>query len=408
MQAVSLQEAIKILQKAGSGFAKNKEFLALLESQGRFLAQEIVSQKALPSFDNAAMDGYAIRSEDMGKTAKIKASIFAGDCKEVELKSGECAKIMTGAKLPKNADIVVPFEVIEGGFNNQESITIPQGLKVGDNIRQAGEEIQLNKKILEIGDEIDENALALLASQGVSYVSAFRELRIGVFSGGNELKEPWELAEDYQIYNSNTTMILGILKSFGFKASYGGISKDNKEELLQVLNMPFDIIFTTGGASKGEADFMQEVLVQTGAEILISGVQIKPGKPIMVARLERKFIIALPGNPLAGAVLLRFLILPFLRNLAGANAHFPQALRVKNIESFKLKKRMDAMLGSLSVDGFLLTQKGKYTSGQILPLCQSNAIALLSEECIQIEAGEWIKVLPYSIIWGKVECDYIN
>ena len=69
---------------------------------------------------------------------------------------------------------------------------------------------------------------------------------------------------------------------------------------------------------------------------------------------------------------------------------------------------MDAMLGSLSVDGFLLTQKGKYTSGQILPLCQSNAIALLSEECIQIEAGEWIKVLPYSMIWGKVECDYIN
>ncbi len=408
MQVISLQEAIKVLQNAAKGFEREREFLGLLESQGRFLAQEIFCQKALPSFDNAAMDGYAIRAEDVGREARIIASIFAGDCKEVDLGKGECAKIMTGAKMPKNADIVVPFEEIVGGLNCQESIVIPQGFKEGANIRKCGEEVAVDSGLFEVGEEISENVLALLASQGISYVSVFRELRIGVFAGGNELREPWEMAEDYQIYNSNTMMILATLKRFGFKASYGGISKDNKADLLQILHAPFDVIFTTGGASKGEADFMREVLAEAGAEILISGVKIKPGKPIMVARLRGKFIIALPGNPLAGAVLLRFLILPFLRNLAGANAHFPQALKVKNIESFSLKNRMDAMLGSLSAEGFLLTQKGKYTSGQILPLFQSNAISLFGEECLEVGAREWIKVLPYSMLWGKVECDYIN
>ena len=409
MQAVTLQKAISILQDAARGFKRNKEILPILEAYGRFLAQEVFCKKALPSFDNAAMDGYAIRKEDIGRRVKIKTTIFAGDCSEVELAQGECAKITTGARLPRGADIVIPFEEIVGGFNHQESIEIPKKeFKMGANIRKYGEEITLNANLFGVGEEVCENVLAILASQGVSYVEVFRGLKIGVFASGNELKEPWENAREHQIYNSNATMILAMLKSFGFWGSYGGILKDDKQKILEILELPFDVIFTTGGASKGEADFMREVLEEVGAEILIAGVQIKPGKPIMVARMDSKFIIALPGNPLAGAILLRFLIVPFLKNLAGAKKHFPQAIRVKNKETFQLKKRMDAMLGDLGVEGFCITQNGKYTSGQILPLFESSAIALFGEECTEVKEGDFIKVLPYKMLWGEVECDYIN
>ena len=105
------------------------------------MAQEVFCKKALPSFDNAAMDGYAIRKEDIGRSVKIKTTIFAGDCSEVELAQGECAKIMTGARLPRGADIVIPFEEIVGGINHQESIEIPnKEFKIGANIRKYGEE----------------------------------------------------------------------------------------------------------------------------------------------------------------------------------------------------------------------------------------------------------------------------
>ena len=245
MQAVTLQKAISILQDAARGFKRNKEILPILEAYGRFLAQEVFCKKALPSFDNAAMDGYAIRKEDIGRSVKIKTTIFAGDCSEVELAQGECAKIMTGARLPRGADIVIPFEEIVGGFNHQESIEIPKKeFKMGANIRKYGEEITLDAKLFGVGEEVCENVLAILASQGVSYVGVFRGLKIGVFASGNELKEPWENAREHQIYNSNATMILAMLRSFGFWGSYGGILKDDKQKILEILELPFDVILT--------------------------------------------------------------------------------------------------------------------------------------------------------------------
>ncbi|MDE5603522.1 MAG: molybdopterin molybdotransferase MoeA [Helicobacter sp.] len=408
MESLTLQEAIEVLDNAKKSFLPNEEFLPLQECLGRFLAQNILCKKSLPAFDNSAMDGYAVNTADGGNKVRISKSIFAGDIQEITLNQGECVKIMTGAKIPKNANCVIPFENIEGGLKAENFILLPKNLEANANIRKMGEEISLDSKLLNRGEALDENNLALLASQGIAYVKVFESLKISIFSGGNELKEPWEFSHSHQIYNSNATMILSTLQSFNLQAHYGGILPDKKEVLIQTLQKPYDIIFTTGGASKGEADFMYESLKKCGAEILINGIQIKPGKPIMVAKLGEKFIIALPGNPLAAAVLLRFLIIPFLRRLSGANKYYPQTLPLKNCDSFKLKSRMNAMLGNIQNDGFYLTQKGKYNSGEILPLLKSNAIAIFDENCTEIQQGKEIKILPYKMLFSEKKCDIIN
>ncbi|MDE5591655.1 MAG: molybdopterin molybdenumtransferase MoeA, partial [Helicobacter sp.] len=204
------------------------------------------------------------------------------------------------------------------------------------------------------------------------------------------------------------TMILSTLQKFGFFATYGGILEDKKEILKQTLQSPYDVIFTTGGASKGEADFMRMVLEESGAKMLVNGIKIKPGKPTMVAKLGEKFIIALPGNPLSAGVLLRLLVLPFLRQISGAKSHYPQVLEIKNANFMKLNNRAEVMLGRIGEHGFCLTKEGKYNSGEILPLAQSNAIALFDESCKEVEKGANVKILPYETLWGDSVCDIAN
>ncbi|CAM2895901.1 molybdopterin molybdotransferase MoeA [Helicobacter burdigaliensis] len=405
IESLSLQEAIKVLEESVES-KPNVEILPLLEAQNRYLATDQICQKSMPSFNSAAMDGFAFSHKAQGEL-KIKESIFAGDKKEILLKEDECVKIMTGAKVPEGADSLVPFEEIEGGFSNKDSIFVKEQGKIWNNIRKEGEEITKGEILLKAGEELDENALMLLATQGISHVSVYEKLKIGVFASGDELKEPWEVSSSHQIHNSNATMIVSTLKSFGMNASYGGVLKDDKEKISKVLQSPYDVIITSGGASKGEADFMREIL-QRSATLLIPSIKIRPGKPIMVAKMQNKFIIALPGNPLAGAVLLRFLIVPFLKNLSGARAHFLQSIPIKIYEEFTLKNRMDAMLGIINNEGFKLTQKGKYGSSQTLPLHLSNALAIFGEDFLCGEANKVIQVLPFKLIFGDKKCNFIN
>lgn len=407
-EAKSLKEAIESLQNAAQGFYQQTEILPLLNAQERILAKEVFAKKALPCFDNAAMDGYALKASDIGKTLKIKTTIFAGDCTEVTLNNLECAKIMTGAKMPNRADCVVPFEEVEGGFQNTEKINAPQTLKQGANIRKYGEEVGLDSILLEKGAFLSADYLTLLATQGISHIEVFTPLRISVFASGNELKEVWEQTSPYHIYNSNATMIQAILKSYGFQSHYGGILRDNHDSIQAILECPSDVIFTSGGASQGEADLIRATLEQSGAKMVLSGVQIKPGKPIMVAKLDSKFVVALPGNPLAGGVLLRLLIVPFLRQLNGAVAHYPQFLMLKSAQNLTRKNRTEALLGVMQGDCVSFVKGGKYGSGEVTPMALSNALIVFGESCDSIQKGDMLKVLPFKMDFGNEKIEFIN
>lgn len=404
----NLKTAIESLRNATQEFHRHIEVLPLLEAQDRILAETICAKISLPRFDNSAMDGYALKVANAGKKLKIQSKIFAGDCVEVDLGGLECAKIMTGAKVPNGADCVVPFEEIEGGFENTEQILAPQNLKKGANIRKCGEEVARDSVLLEKGATLSADSLTLLATQGISYVKVFAPLKINVFASGDELKEIWEQADSYQIYNSNSTMIQAILKSYGFGSHYGGILSDNQNVIKRALESPSDVIFTSGGASKGEADFIREVLEQSGAQMVLSGVQIKPGKPIMVAKLDSKFIVALPGNPLAGAVLLRLLIVPFLRQLSGASAHYPQFLLFKSAHNLPRKSRTEAVLAKIRGDCVSFVKGGKYGSSEVMPMALGNALVVFDVSRDSIVEGEILKVLPFQMEFGAEEADFIN
>lgn len=407
-KAQSLREAIESLQNVAQGFYRQVEIVPLLNAQDRVLAEAVYAQKALPCFDNSAMDGYALKASNAGKVLRIKTSIFAGDCAQVALEDLECAKIMTGAKVPSGADCVVPFEEVEGGFGNTTQICAPHTLKQGANIRKCGEEVAQDSLLLEKGAALNADSLTLLATQGISYIKVFSPLKISVFAGGDELKEIWEQADSHHIYNSNATMIAAILKSYGFESRYGGILKDDCDSIKAALESQSDVIFTSGGASKGEADFMREALRKCGAQMVLEGVQIKPGKPIMVAKLDSKFIVALPGNPLAGAVLLRLLIVPFLYQLSGARAYYPQFLLFKSAQNLVCKRRTEVLLGFMQEDSVHFVKRGKYGSGEVAPMTLGNALVVLDTSRNSIVEGEPLKVLPFKMDFSAKQSDFIN
>lgn len=400
-------QALQLLQTVAP-LISHTEILPLALAQDRILAQDIFAAKPLPCFDNSAMDGYALNTKDAGKILRIKTTILAGDCSEIALNAGECAKIMTGAKIPHNANCIVPFEAIEGGLNHSKQIIAPADLKEYANIRQRGEEVQQDSLLVPSKTRLNADYLTLLATQGISHIAVFKPINITIFTSGDELKEPWQSANAYQIYNSNATMTQALLKSYGFSAQYGGILNDDLKTILNAFEIPSDVIFTTGGASKGEADFMRQALEKNGAMLLVNGIDIKPGKPIMVAKYKQKYIIALPGNPLASNVLLRALIIPFLLRLNSAIAHYPSYICLKAKEDLKRKARVEILLAKMQGAFVSFVKGGKYGSGEVTPMVQSNALVLLDSSYTHIKAGDLLKVLPFKADFSPQAQDCFN
>ena len=199
-----------------------KEIIPLSEAIGRVLSKDVICVKNLPAFNNSAMDGFAIKFSDAGKTLSINKVIFAGDKGakvEPTLKENECYKIMTGAKVPSDVDTIIP---IENCFDiTQNSVRIPLEIKKGVNLRLKGEEQKEGSVILKKGEKITSSFITLLASQGLIKVEVYKKISIAVLSTGNEIKEPWEYADDEEIYNCNSYALISLLKEKDFDATYG-------------------------------------------------------------------------------------------------------------------------------------------------------------------------------------------
>ena len=227
------------------------------------------------------MDGFAIKFEDAGKTLKINKVIFAGDKGEKvkeSLSSNECYKIMTGAKVPNDADTIIPIENCIDV--TERNVTIPNDIKKGANLRLKGEEQKEGNVLFTKGEELTSSHITLLASQGITMIEVYKQISIAVLSTGNEIKEPWENADEEEIYNCNSFALVSQLKEKGFNATYSGVIPDDLEKSKEFIKnlKNFDVILTTGGISMGDADFVGEAFLQNGLEILFHGVNIKPGR----------------------------------------------------------------------------------------------------------------------------------
>lgn len=381
----------------------SSEWVSLMESLGRTVAQEIVCQKNLPSYNNAAMDGFAINYAQKAQKLRIKRRILAGDSVEPCLESDECYKIMTGAKVPDDADTIIPFE--ECLFYDDASIEIPLHVKQGNALRLKGEEQAIGSLLIEKGEVISSSAIALLASQGITHIEVYRKLKIAVLSTGNELKKPWESASEDEIFDVNAFALIALLKEQGFDATYGGVIPDDLAIATDYFStmQAYDVIVTSGGVSMGEADFVEQALQNNGFEASFHGINIKPGKPTMFGAMNQTIVASMPGNPLAAYVNAFLFLVPLLKKQQGQKNFNFDAVMAHNAADFKVKSgRVNLVLGELKQGKFYAYDDNRYGSGMITPLYKTNAIAICGEEIKNIEMGKSVKVVTFKPFFSKV------
>ena len=374
-----------------------KESVGIQNVLGRVISTDITCVKNMPSFDNSAMDGFAVRFSDAGKGLKVKKTILAGEASKTCLTSNTCYRIMTGAQVPSDADTIVPIEnMIEV---NGDYVVLPEKLKKGSNKRIKGEEQAFGNTLFKKGSKIQATDIAVLASQGITTLEVYKKITIAVVSTGNELKEPWENAGEDEIYNSNSYALISQLQENGFEATYAGVIPDSLEETITYIDglKNYDVIITSGGISLGDADFIAQAYEQNGLEVAFHGIKVKPGRPTMMGKMGRTYVMALPGNPLTAMVKSTLLTMPVLNKIQGNNSFHHDFITAKNFESFNTKEgRVNVILGNLQQGEFRVTQKNKYGSGMLTPLVQSNCIVVTNEENSGIKVGDSVKVILFN------------
>jgi len=405
---VDFNEAVESALTNAEG-ATLKEIIGLEKALGRVFSQDVTCQKNLPSFNNSAMDGFAIKASDAGSTLRVKEVIYAGEAKEASLSEGECYKIMTGAQVPSDVDTIIPIENVLK-FENDE-VTLPETVRKGDALRLKGEETKEGERLFEEGEEITARTIAVLASQGIVSIEVYKKLSIAVVSTGNELKEPWENASEDEIYNCNSYAIISTLQAKGFDASYIKVIPDNLDETISFVSdlKSYDIIITSGGISMGDADFVGRAFEANGLETLFDGVNIKPGRPIMMGRMEKTFVICLPGNPLTAMVNLYLFAIPIMRKIQGHTAHHHNTELAHNTAEFKTKSgRVNVVLGTLQAGEFTATRGNRYGSGMITVIEESNAMLLTSATSNGCVVGKSVKVVRLDGAYTKESVDIFN
>ncbi len=398
------------LENALESVACNQEgeLINIEHSLNRVVAEDIFCIKNLPSYNNSAMDGYAFRHSERENPLRVVAIVYAGNVQKPILRGGECYKIMTGAKVPQDADTVAPREIckLEDGF-----IELTENIKKGSAIRLKGEEQKKGNLLIKEGSLLNPAKIALLASQGIRKVKVYKRLKIAIASTGNELKEPWEEANEDEVYNINGINIQMHLQSYGIESRYIGSIPDNLEQSIEFIAKlkQYDIVITTGGISAGDADFTKKAFIENGLQELFHGVKVKPGHPTMMGIMEKTFVMAMPGNPLAAIVNILLLSLPIIFKMQGAKTIFYETIKIKNGSPLKLKpKRVNIVLGNLEDGKFYAYKNNRYGSGMVTPLVESHYITLFGEDRDFVGENEAVKVISIHSELLATHFDYIN
>ncbi|XPV67873.1 MAG: molybdopterin molybdotransferase MoeA [Halarcobacter sp.] len=388
---------------------KRTEFINIENAIGRVFSQDIICKKNLPSFDNSAMDGFAFKASDAGKKLKVKRVVFAGEGDVGVVEDGECVKIMTGAKVPNGADTIVPIE--DTVSFDEEYVEFPNDIKKGNHFRPKGEEKKDGEIIFNKGDRINSSMVAILAAQGITMIEVFSKPSIAVLSTGNELKEPWESANEDQIYNSNSYAIISMLKEHYFDATYVGVVPDSLEKSIEfIANLKsYDLVITTGGISMGDADFIAQAFIENGLEVEFHGVKVKPGRPTMMGKMDKTFVMAMPGNPLTALVNTYLLALPIIYKISGSSEFYHDFIYAKNVKEYKVRpKRANVVLGNLINGEFNVTRNNKYGSGMLMPIIESNCAMITLDDKDFVKEGEIIKVIPFGLKLKSFKSDVYN
>ncbi|PQJ97385.1 molybdopterin molybdotransferase MoeA [Chromatium okenii] len=276
------------------------EIIPLDAALGRVLAAPLTSASAVPSWDNSAMDGYAIRHADLAThdgqllvTQRIPAGATG-----VALESGTAARIFTGAPIPAGADTVVVQEICE---RNGDQVRIPLDCKAGANIRRVGEDVRAGAEIIAAGTRLTAAHLGLVAAVGVAQVTVYQRLRVAILTTGDELAQPGEPLQPGQIYNANQFLLSGLLRGLGCEVVEIGSVADTREATIAALQRgarEADLILASGGVSVGEEDHLKPAIEEIGT-LELWNINIRPGKPVAFGTIAGTPVLGAPGNPVS-------------------------------------------------------------------------------------------------------------
>ena len=375
------------------------ESVPLRSALGRVLAADIQAGINVPSGRNSAMDGYAINAAALpaGGTATLRlvGASFAGQPFPGRLGPGECARIMTGALMPAGADSVIMQEEAE---TTAGGIRIGAGVKPGDNVREAGEDLARGDRVLAKGARLAPADLGVLASVGLAEVEVSRNIKVAFFSTGDELRPVGEPLADGLIYDSNRYTLYGMLARLGVEIIDLGIVRDDPallDRAFQRAEDEADMVITSGGVSVGEADYVKQTLRARG-EVAFWKVAMKPGRPLTFGRLGRACFFGLPGNPVSVMVTFYQFVQPAIRKMLGETTAPPITLKTPCASRLKKRPgRIEYQRGILTRDqnGQLAAHKtGAQDSGILSSMAAANCFIVLPLENDGVEPGDMVDV----------------
>ena len=401
---INYLQAKKILKKAKIKIRDEEIFIN--DSLNRVVSKDILSTSDYPLSDNAAFDGFAINSNDTKvinkkniKHFRIIGSIAAGNKPfNKKVKKFETAEIMTGGVIPKMFNTIVPIEQINFYPNkkNPRSIIIDQKIRKFNHVRFKGSDYKKNQLVIKKGTIIRSNHILALKTLGVKKIKVKKKLNILFFSTGNEISNSDNIPS-WKVRNSNNYYIKSLNNNFLFNFKDGGILRDHHQQLFKskiskMIKSSVDIIITSGAVSAGKFDYIPSVVNQFKTSHYFKSVMIRPGKPVLFAKIKQKAIFGLPGNPISSAACFRFFVYPFIENILNINNEKPIKASLKN--DFEKNKNFTRFIKSK----LTTTQNGKLEvellpgqeSFRINSFVKSNIWAVLPQGQTKFKKGQII------------------
>lgn len=377
------------------GPVTRSETVSLGEALGRVLAETVVAPRDLPVFDQAAMDGYAVRFADFtAGPLRVDGVTHAGDA-PTRLTPNCARRIMTGAGLPAGADTVVPYEETTIVHDGVAMLGSP---KPEGNIRRAGEDIARGGTVLGKGRRLAWPEIAALAALGIGSVRVTAPIRVSILTTGAELRRAGETLPSAGIYDSNGPMLMALLASLGVEPTKATTVGDNFDALVEQLadaSRNSDLVVTSAGMSAGDRDLVRAAIAAAGGTITVSSVAIKPGKPVALGTVGGAAFVGLPGNSQAAAFCALAFVRPMIATLAGLSRRAP----VMALSAFACRssEKTELLPVTLETSSGVLTahRVGRPGSHRLMPLLVADALAIIPAAAASLKTGDRLEVLPF-------------
>ena len=399
-------EALEILKDRVRPVA-GIEQVPLVDAAGRFLAETVISPRAIPAHDNAAVDGYAFASADYnaaaGSAFRIVGEAAAGHPFPDSFPAGGVVRIFTGAVMPAGLDTVAMQEDVR--VEDRDGAlwaSVPAGLKGGANRRLAGEDTKPGETLIRPDARLRPQDVASVAATGLGALSCYVPLKVAVFSTGDEILRPGETFEEGKVYDANAPMLRGLIAACGAEAIDMGVLPDTAADVIGALSEAsrnFDAVVVSGGASQGKEDHVAGSIDALGKRHLWQ-IAVKPGRPMSFGQVGDCVVFGLPGNPVAVFVCFLMYVRPVITRLAGGT--WPEPARFSVSCSFNQRKkvgRREFWRAKLTRDdeGRLVVSKfPRDGSGLISSLREADGLVEVSEDVDEVRSGDLVDFLPFS------------